>query len=34
MVGHKSILHNTKANCISIFCGYKLTKYMQYYKFK
>lgn len=26
MVGHKSILHNTKANCISIFCGYKLTK--------
>lgn len=26
MVGHKIILHNTKANCISIFCGYKLTK--------
>lgn len=25
MVGHKSILHNTKANCISIFVD-KLTK--------
>lgn len=31
--GHKPILHNTKANCISIF-GDKLTKFMQYYKFK